>query len=569
MLGRFRLKNLGMSWKVQLAPAFLILILIGLGAAGLQTLRMNKANVDELISGPIRLAELSSELSTSAWAAHAKLYRLAATAANEKDEAKIKVVAKETSAAVAQVPTALKAVEQASGAGARNDILEKLRASVAGYIKQSNNAIDMADGDAGSALLFIKGAERHFSEIDKLTDQLIAAGNQSKALEVARSGARLEEQQLILAGVIGCVGIVGFVVSFLIGRGISRPVVTMSAAMRELGSGNFSVQLPGLERKDEVGQMARAVDEFKAQALARAEREAAERDAKKREQEAVRKSEFQNLADNFETAVGEIIDNVGGASDRLESSAENLSSSTDPTRRLSAVVATVSQETSANVQSVASATEEMASSISEIGRQVQNSNRIADEAVEQARRTDTRITELSQAAERIGDVTKLITTIAEQTNLLALNATIEAARAGEAGRGFAVVAQEVKALAGQTAKATSEISAQIAQIQAATQESVVAMKEIGGTIGRVSEIAASIAAAVEQQGAATNEIARNIQQAAQGTTQLASNISEVNRNADDAGSASAEVLSSAQLLSSESHRLKLEMEKFLATVRAA
>jgi methyl-accepting chemotaxis protein len=569
MLGRFRLKNLGMSWKVQLAPAFLILILIGLGAAGLQTLRMNKANVDELISGPIRLAELSSELSTSAWAAHAKLYRLAATAANEKDEAKIKVVAKETSAAVAQVPTALKAVEQASGAGARNDILEKLRASVAGYIKQSNNAIDMADGDAGSALLFIKGAERHFSEIDKLTDQLIAAGNQSKALEVARSGARLEEQQLILAGVIGCVGIVGFVVSFLIGRGISRPVVTMSAAMRELGSGNFSVQLPGLERKDEVGQMARAVDEFKAQALARAEREAAERDAKKREQEAVRKSEFQNLADNFETAVGEIIDNVGGASDRLESSAENLSSSTDTTRRLSAVVATVSQETSANVQSVASATEEMASSISEIGRQVQNSNRIADEAVEQARRTDTRITELSQAAERIGDVTKLITTIAEQTNLLALNATIEAARAGEAGRGFAVVAQEVKALAGQTAKATSEISAQIAQIQAATQESVVAMKEIGGTIGRVSEIAASIAAAVEQQGAATNEIARNIQQAAQGTTQLASNISEVNRNADDAGSASAEVLSSAQLLSSESHRLKLEMEKFLATVRAA
>jgi methyl-accepting chemotaxis protein len=200
---------------------------------------------------------------------------------------------------------------------------------------------------------------------------------------------------------------------------------------------------------------------------------------------------------------------------------------------------------------------------------VHDSNRIANEAVEQAQRTDARINALSQAAEKIGDVTKLITTIAEQTNLLALNATIEAARAGEAGRGFAVVAQEVKALAGQTAKATSEISAQIAEIQTATHDSVTAMKEIGGTIGRVSEIAASIAAAVEQQGAATNEIARNVQQAAQGTTQLATNIAEVNRGADDAGSASADVLSSAQLLSSESHRLKAEMERFLQTVRAA
>ena len=186
MLARFRLQNLRMSWKVQLAPALLILFLIGLGVAGLQTLRMNKSNVDELISGPIRLAELSSELNGSAWTAHAKLYRLAATSANEKDQAKIAAVAKETLAAVALVPTALKAVETAQGASAAKDILEKLRASVAGYVKQANNAIDMADGDAGSAMLFIKGAERHFGEIDKLTDQLIAAGNQSKEREVTR-----------------------------------------------------------------------------------------------------------------------------------------------------------------------------------------------------------------------------------------------------------------------------------------------------------------------------------------------------------------------------------------------
>jgi methyl-accepting chemotaxis protein len=221
------------------------------------------------------------------------------------------------------------------------------------------------------------------------------------------------------------------------------------------------------------------------------------------------------------------------------------------------------------VQSVASATEEMTSSVNEISRQVQESAKIAGDAVKQAQETDARINELSQAAGRIGDVVKLITAIAEQTNLLALNATIEAARAGEAGRGFAVVASEVKALAAQTGKATEEISAQIAGMQTATQDSVAAIKAIGGTIGRISEIASTISAAVEEQGAATQEIARNVGEAAKGTQQVASNITDVNRGASETGSASAQVLSSAQSLSSESNHLKLEVDKFLSTVRAA
>ena len=197
------------------------------------------------------------------------------------------------------------------------------------------------------------------------------------------------------------------------------------------------------------------------------------------------------------------------------------------------------------------------------------SSKIATEAVEQARQTDIRINELSQAASRIGDVVKLITAIAEQTNLLALNATIEAARAGDAGRGFAVVASEVKSLAEQTAKATDEIGTQISAMQVATNDSVVAIKEIGSTIGRISDIAATIATTVEQQGAATSEIARNVGQAAKGTAQVAENITEVNRGASATGSASTQVLSSAQSLSKESHHLKLEVDKFLSTVRAA
>ena len=454
MLGR--IKNIGLSWKVQLAPAFLILVLIGVGAYALQALRSNQTAVDALVAGPMRQSELANELTTTTWMAHAKLYRLAATAANETDTKKVEAIAKEASAAAAKIPEALKAVEAAQD-GAKSDSLEKLKTAVAGYLKQSKNAIEMADGDTGSAMMFIKGAERNFADIDKLTDDLIARSSESKDREIARAGLKLDQQQLTLMAVLLVVAFAGIVVSFLIGRNISRPVVAMSRAMRELAVGNFDVQLPGLERRDEVGQMARAVEEFKVQAVAKAERETAEREDKNRELAVARRAELHNLAESFEAAVGNIIENVGAASSELENSAVILTNSSAASQDLSAVVAAASEETSANVQSVASATEEMASSINEIGRQVADSNRIATEAVEQAGKTDARIAELSLAAGRIGDVTQLISTIAAQTNLLALNATIEAARAGDAGRGFAVVAQEVKALASQTAKATSEI----------------------------------------------------------------------------------------------------------------
>jgi methyl-accepting chemotaxis protein len=267
--------------------------------------------------------------------------------------------------------------------------------------------------------------------------------------------------------------------------------------------------------------------------------------------------------------VGGIIDKVSSASTRLEAAAGALAGTAQTTQQLSGTVAAASEQASANVQSVASATEEMTSSVNEIARQVQESSKIAAQAVQQAEKTDARIGELSQAAGRIGDVVKLITAIAEQTNLLALNATIEAARAGEAGRGFAVVASEVKQLASQTAKATEEIGTQIAGMQAATQDSVSAIKEIGGTIGRIAEIASMISNTVEEQGAATQEIARNVGEAAKGTAMVASNITDVNRGAGETGSASSQVLSSAQSLSGESNHLKLEVDKFLSTVRAA
>ncbi len=363
--------------------------------------------------------------------------------------------------------------------------------------------------------------------------------------------------------------VLGALLALMLGNGISRPMITMCKAMRELAAGNFDVVLPGLGRHDEIGEMASAVEEFKVQAVAKAERDAATQETQNKAASTARRAELIRFADEFEAAVGSIVSNVSASAVQLETAAGTLTRTAETTQNLSSRVAGASEEASSNMQSVASATEELSTSVDEIGRRVKESSRIADDAVRQAGETDARIGKLSHAAQQIGDVVKLITAIAEQTNLLALNATIEAARAGDAGRGFAVVASEVKSLASQTAKATDEISNHISGMQGATQESVAAIKEIGGTIGQISQIASTIAAAVEQQSSATQEIARSVQHVAQGTQEAASSVMEVNRGATETGSASEEVLHSARSLSAESTRLRAELDRFMGNIRAA
>ncbi|WP_027533099.1 methyl-accepting chemotaxis protein [Bradyrhizobium sp. WSM3983] len=368
----------------------------------------------------------------------------------------------------------------------------------------------------------------------------------------------------LLAAGVGLGGTIALFTS----RSIAAPIRGMTSAMGSLAGGDTSTAIPCVGRTDEIGEMANAVQVFK-ESMIEADRLRAEQAQMEVRAAAQRKADMNRLAGQFEDAIGDIVKTLSSSSTELEAAARTLSKTAENTQELSSVVSAASEEASTNVQSVASATEEMSSSVTEISRQVQDAARIAAAAVEQAQRTNDRVNKLSQAATRIGDVVELISTIAGQTNLLALNATIEAARAGEAGRGFAVVASEVKALAEQTAKATGEIGHQISDIQAATQESVVAIKEISGTIGRISEISSAIASAVEEQGAATQEIARNIQQAAQGTDQVAANISDVKHGAAETGSASTQVLASAQMLSNDSARLHSEVEQFLTTVRAA
>jgi methyl-accepting chemotaxis protein len=445
-------------------------------------------------------------------------------------------------------------------------LLKAVKADVGKYAEAFNKT--------GPSLVL--GDELYYKSITPLITGAIEKMDETKTAIVHNFTKTTAETDDHIAGTItmqeiaaGAAVLMGLLIAFLIARGIIGPLSGLTAGMKELAGGNFGVVLPGLDRKDEVGDMAQAVETFKVKAEEKARDEAEARIEQDQIAARQRKADMVKLADDFEGAIGEIVETVSSASTELEASASTLTATADRAQELTTMVAAASEEASTNVQSVASATEQLTSSVNEISRQVQESARMANEAVGQARKTNDRVSELSKAASRIGDVVELINTIAGQTNLLALNATIEAARAGEAGRGFAVVASEVKALAEQTAKATGEIGQQIAGIQAATQDSVGAIQEISGTIEKLSEISSTIAAAVEEQGAATQEISRNVQQAAHGTQQVSSNITDVQRGASETGSASSQVLSAAQSLSGDSNRLKLEVGKFLNSVRAA
>jgi methyl-accepting chemotaxis protein len=560
--------NLSIRSKVLSVPGAMVVLLLGLAAYAFALLGGNESKVRELNDGIMRHAETISDFSAEAQRSVAALYRLTSTAANESDEQKLGKMAKTVGDGLDRIAAKFATVKTAAAeAGIEENQIKALDAGFVAYMKAAKFVVDMATSDASAALTFMTGAERKFGEVDKMIDEMNSALDAQRDGTLSSIYAGMAAGRAVFVAVSLAIAALSLAVSFLISRIISRPIVEMTAALGRIAEKDYSAAIPALGQKDEIGQMATAVNVLKDRSM-----EADRLDAERRqtgEAAEARARRLAQLTQVFETGVAGIVKAVADGSTELRANAQALASTAQQTNQQCQIVSSASEQATGNAQTVSSAAEQLSASIAEISRQVANSAQSTQKAVADAAHTNATVKGLAEAAQKIGQVVTMIQEIAAQTNLLALNATIEAARAGEAGKGFAVVASEVKSLANQTAKATEEIGSQIAAIQQVTGEAVTAIGDIAGTISDINKIATTIASAVEEQGAATQEIARNVQAAASRTQEVSSNIGGVTQAASKTGDAASALLDAAGGLAKQSEELRRQVDEFLAGVRAA
>ncbi|HEX2726612.1 MAG TPA: methyl-accepting chemotaxis protein, partial [Beijerinckiaceae bacterium] len=561
-----RARKLTIRTRLVAAFSLAAVMVLGLGLFGLHSLRATGGLLNEVTESRFPAVQSAAALDYATARLRTSYYRLLLS--DDADE--MKKLEKEIAERGSDIGGIRQQFDTIAISDAQREALAKFDAGWKAYLGEAAKTLEMVrQGKHKEATEhFVKKATTVARASTAALDEIkqFSHGEARKAADagaaVYASGVKLTIVALALALTLIAL------CAFMIVRGISRGIASVVQPMRALAAGDLGVTIPARGQKTEIGLIADAVQVFKEGLIERRrlEDEAMERDAG---EVAQKRRLLAEMAQNFERKVGGLVGQLAAAATQMEATARSMSVTADGTSTQAAGVTSAAEQTSVNVQTVAAATEELTSSIREIASQVAQSTSMSGRAVEDAKRTDGIVQALAAGAEKIGDVVALINTIAGQTNLLALNATIEAARAGEAGKGFAVVASEVKSLAAQTARATEEISAQVASIQSETQQAVAAIQSIGKTIDEMSAISGAVAAAVEEQGAATQEIARNVHEASQGTQLVTGKIVDVNRGASETGAAAAQVLAAAQELARNAASLGVQVDEFLASVKAA
>jgi methyl-accepting chemotaxis protein len=556
--------------KLKFVLMGVVLVMLGLfagqGWLGLSKLATTNANVTDMATN--WLPSVSVTRAMDADLANLRLQEAAHVMSTSDDE--MTAIERDIAKALAEFAQHRKNYEPLISSAEERAVYERFLANWSKYNALHDRLISHSrknENEAASAL-FKGEMKTTFDAAGADVDELVEINTKGANADYTASQSLYATTLVLTFSLLGGGVAAGLAAMVFVALGVSRPISRVTAAMQQVAAGNLTAEIPYATNRNEVGDIAKALDVF-AKGLSEAERMRREQEQQKILAEQARKQEMLRLADDFERAVGSVVQSVVGASAQLETTAQAMSATTEEATSQSSAVAAASEQASSNVQTVAASSEELASSIAEISRQVNESAQVAARASQDADATAAKVRQLSSAAQKIGEVVDLISNVAGQTNLLALNATIEAARAGEAGRGFAVVAQEVKQLAEQTGKATNEIATQIGHIQSSTSDSVEAINQIAATIARMNHIASAIASAVEEQGAATREIARNVQEASHGTAEVNANISGVGRAVSDVATSSQQVLTAAQSLGAQSETLKREVATFLATVRAA